>query len=507
VLLRRAVATVIPDGPARNTLDQGAVDRFASAPGSPAARALANGKPVLLTGEEVQVELEAADPVRAREIRTFGVRSWLLVPMFARGAALGVALFVRFSRAHAFEADDVLLAQEFVARAAVCIDNASRYTRERATALALQRGLIPERLPVLATVETAARRLSRGGRADPGGTWFDVIPLSGARTALVIGEAGGQGLYSAVVMGWLRTAVRTLADLDMAPVELLTHLSDQVKRFQDEQGGPTPGTTAPTCLYMVFDPIAMRSTVASAGHPLPARVSPDGVVSVSRSPATSPLGSGGEPFECLEVVHRDGELLALHTQGLLAAGPEEGAALRLGRALTEATASSGSTPGEIADAALRLLVPDGPPTEDMSLLVARLHGLPPDRHALWELRDAPESVGRARGLVLAKLAEWDLEELGFTTELLVSELVTNAIRYGSPPVRLRLIRDRRLICEVGDGSSTSPHVRRALETDEGGRGLYLVSQLASLWGTRYHARGKTIWAEQPLPAEAAADGV
>ncbi|WP_431947058.1 SpoIIE family protein phosphatase [Actinacidiphila sp. bgisy167] len=506
VLLRRAVATMIPGGPARNTLDQGDVDRFASAPGSPAARALANGKPVLLTGEEMQVELEAADAARAEEIRAFGVRSWLLVPMFARGAALGVALFVRFSRAHAFEADDVRLAQEFVARAAVCIDNASRYTRERATALALRRSLMPERLPALATVETAARRLSRGGDAEPGGTWFDVIPLSGARTALVIGEAGGHGLYSAVEMGRLRTAVRTLADLDMAPVELLTHLSDQVKRFQDEQGGPTPGTTAPTCLCMVFDPISMHSAVASAGHPLPAHVSPNGVVSVSRSPATSPLGSGGEPFECLEVVHRDGELLVLHTQGLLAAGPEEEAALRLSRALTEATASSGNTPGEIADAALRLLVPDGPPTEDMSLLVARLHRLPPDRHALWELRDAPESVGRARGLVLAKLAEWHLEELGFTTELLVSELVTNAIRYGSPPVRLRLIRDRRLICEVGDGSSTSPHVRRALETDEGGRGLYLVSQLASLWGTRYHARGKTNWAEQPLPAEPAADG-
>lgn len=108
-------------------------------------------------------------------------------------------------------------------------------------------------------------------------------------------------------------------------------------------------------------------------------------------------------------------------------------------------------------------------------------------------------MSRARALATAKLAEWGLAELEFSTELVVSELVTNALRHGSPPIHLRLIRDRTLICEVTDGSSTSPHVRRALETDEGGRGLYMVAQLAELWGTRYHTRGKTIWAQQPLP--------
>ncbi|WP_431962918.1 SpoIIE family protein phosphatase [Actinacidiphila sp. bgisy160] len=498
VPLRRAAATMVPGGPAQTVVPPGAVDDFASQPGTPAARALATGKPVLLTGEELLVELEAADPARAERIRGIDVRSWLLVPMSARGAALGVVLFVRFTRAHAFEADDVLLAQEFVTRAAVCIDNASRYTRERATALALRRNLLPRRLPAVATVEAASRHLSRGGRAEPGGTWFDVIPLSGARTALVIGEAGGHGLQSAVSMGRLRTAVRTLADLDMTPEELLTHLSDQVTRFHEEQGGLTPGTPAPTCLYTIFDPITMRSAMASAGHALPARVSPDGKVSVTGTPATPALGTGGVPFECQEVTHADGDLLALYTDGLLAPESGDEAALRLGEAL--AGAGPGSGPGEIADEALRRLVPGGHPGEDMALLVARLRRLPPDRYATWELVNEPESVGQARGMVIAKLAEWDLAELEFTTELLVSELVTNAIRYGSPPVRLRLIRDRRLICEVGDGSSTSPHIRRALETDEGGRGLYLVSQVASLWGTRYHPRGKTIWAEQPLPA-------
>ncbi|MEU4098939.1 SpoIIE family protein phosphatase [Streptomyces sp. NPDC026673] len=501
--LRRAAATMVPDGPAQTVVPPGAVDHFASLPGTPAARALATRKPVLLTGEELLVELEAADPARAEAVRDYAVRSWLLVPMFARGAALGVALFVRFTRAHSFEADDVLLAQEFVTRAAVCIDNASRYTRERATALALQRNLLPQRLPALRTMEAASRRLPRGGRTGPGGAWFDVIPLSGARTALVIGDAGGHGLHSAVSMGRLRTALRTLADLDMAPEELLTHLSDQVKRFHEEQGGPPPGAAAPTCLYTIFDPITMRCATASAGHPMPACVSADGRVTVADAPTAPALGTAGVPFECAEVTHDEGDLLALYTEGLLGGDSGKEAAARLCEAL--AGTSPEQDPGRIADEALRRLIPGEHPEGHLALLLARLHRLPADRHATWDLALEPESVGRARGLAIAKLGEWGLEELEFCTELLVSELVTNAIRYGSPPVRLRLIRDRRLICEVGDGSSTSPHIRRALETDEGGRGLYLVSQLASLWGTRYHARGKTIWAEQPLPAASGAD--
>ena len=90
-------------------------------------------------------------------------------------------------------------------------------------------------------------------------------------------------------------------------------------------------------------------------------------------------------------------------------------------------------------------------------------------------------------------------ELAFTTELILSELVTNAIRYGSGPIRVRLLRDRSLICEVSDGSSTSPHLRYAATTDEGGRGLFLVAQFTERWGTRYTPDGKVIWAEQPLP--------
>lgn len=264
----------MPGGPGETVVATGDVDPFASGAGAHFAQALASGEPLLLTGDEVTAKLSAVDPRRAALVRGYRVHSWLLVPMSARGAALGAAVFVRFKRPHAFEADDVLLAEEFVARAAVCIDNARRYTRERNTALALQRSLLPQRMPVLSAVEAASRYLSASGRTVLGGAWFDMIPLSGAQVALLVGDVAGNDLHSAVTMGRLRTAVRTLADLGLSPEELLTHLDDQVNRFQDEHD--VGGAAGTTCVYAVFDPITRRCAMARAGHPPPARVSETG---------------------------------------------------------------------------------------------------------------------------------------------------------------------------------------------------------------------------------------
>ncbi|GAA0691640.1 SpoIIE family protein phosphatase [Kitasatospora atroaurantiaca] len=502
VPLRRAASSSVPGGPGGAAVVTGDVDPLTSGAGSLFARALASRELVLLTGEELLAELTAAWPDRAALAREHGVRSWLLVPMAARGAVLGAVVFVRFGGRRAFEADDELLAEEFVARAAVCIDNASRYTRERTTALALQRSLLPQHLPVLGAVEAAWRYLPASGHTVLGGDWFDVIPLSGARVALVVGDVTGHGLHSAVTMGRLRTAVRTLADLDLSPEELLTRLDEQVHRLQDgRREGLTGGAAGTTCVYALFDPITRRCVLARAGHPPPVRVSADGKVELLDLPCGPPLGLGGAPFESSEVTLTDGDLLVLYTDGLVESRDQsiDVGTERLREALSDPQVPSFPRPGDICAAVTRQLLPEHP-QEDAALLVARVHALGPDRHVTWELASEPEVVGRARTLAARKLAEWGLEELEFTTELVVSELVTNAIRYGNPPITLRLIRDRSLICEVSDGSSTSPHVRRALDTDEGGRGLYMVAQLVQLWGTRYHARGKTIWAEQPLPA-------
>ncbi len=143
------------------------------------------------------------------------------------------------------------------------------------------------------------------------------------------------------------------------------------------------------------------------------------------------------------------------------------------------------------------LVPSRP-IDDVALLIARTHVLPPDDVASWSLPLEPASAARARALTSAKLTEWGLEHLAFTTELIASELITNVYRYASGPATLRLIRERSLVCEVSDTSHTSPHLRRARTTDEGGRGLFLVAQMTERWGTRYTREGKTVWTEQPL---------
>lgn len=148
---------------------------------------------------------------------------------------------------------------------------------------------------------------------------------------------------------------------------------------------------------------------------------------------------------------------------------------------------------------LGALLPDLP-QDDVALLLARTRTLGADQVAAWDIASEPEAVAGARRYAVEQLAAWGLDDSAFITELIVSELVTNAIRYGRPPVRLRLIHDRSLVCEVSDASGAAPHLRRARLSDEGGRGLMLVAQLAQRWGTRHTGEGKIIWTEQDLPA-------
>ncbi|MBB5928504.1 SpoIIE family protein phosphatase [Streptomyces echinatus] len=434
---------------------------------------------------------------RGERVREFGIHSSMSVPVQARGLTLGVAVLTRHRRRDAFTADDVLLAEEITTRAAVCIDNARRYSRERETALALQRSLLPRSLPRTAALEASSRYLP-AARAGVGGDWFDVIPLSGMRVAMVVGDVVGHGIQASATMGRLRTAVRTLADIDLAPDELLTHLDDLVLRLSDESGGEgSPGEVGATCLYAVYDPVSRRCTVARAGHPAPVLMRPGGRPCLLDLPAGPPLGVGGLPFESAEVELPEGTVLALYTDGLVLARDRDGDASRelLYQALGQDTDSLDTT----CDRVLHSLLPSGGAADDVALLVARTQGLPADQVATWDIPADPALVAPIRKQVVEKLDDWSLSEASFTTELVVSELVTNAIRYGSHPIRLRLIHDATtLICEVSDTSHTAPHLRRAKIFDEGGRGLLLVAQLTQRWGSRHTAEGKTIWAELPL---------
>ena len=498
VALRRVAHQSIFEGVPEAVVKPGDVDVHPES--FPSARCLATGK-AILTGVDHPTFMAATghNPARAATIRKYGLHSVLSVPIRARGVTLGVAVFVRGQRPEPFEYDDLLLAEGLTARAALSLDNARRYTRERTTALALQRSLLPQRLPEQSAVEVASRYLPASAHAGVGGDWFDVIPLSGARVALVVGDVVGHGIHASATMGRLRTAVRTLADVDLPPGELLTRLDDLVSRLSAEadadNGDDAENDVGATCLYAVYDPVSRRCSLARAGHPLPVLVTPDGAVGFLDLPAGPPLGLGGLPFESTEIELSAGSILALYTDGLIESrGHDIDIGLeRLRRALTHPEPSLETT----CDNVLKAVLPDRP-ADDVALLLARTHALEGNRVATWDLPADPAIVADTRKQVATRLAGWGLDDAAFITGLVVSELVTNAIRHARSPIQLRLIRDRTLICEVSDGSSTAPHLRRARHFDEGGRGLLLVSQLTQRWGTRQTPHGKTIWAEQAL---------
>nr|WSZ17376.1 SpoIIE family protein phosphatase [Streptomyces canus] len=497
VMLRRVAYQSVLEGSPEVVVERGTVAAYPD--DSTAARCLTTGRPLIENVTTSSMDRVASQtPDRAERMRRYGFHSVLGVPMRARGITLGVATFSRHRRPEPFEQDDLLLGEEITARAAVCIDNARRYTRERRTSLTLQSSLLPQRLPPQAAVDVASRYLPASTQAGVGGDWFDVIPLSGARVALVVGDVVGHGIQASATMGRLRTAVRTLADVDLPPDELLTHLDDLVIHLSAEadSAAGTTGDIGATCLYAVYDPVSRRCTLARAGHPVPAVATPDGAVEFPDVPAGPPLGLGGLPFEATEIELPEGSLLALYTDGLV---EDRGRDIDTGLdALREVLARPASSLESTCDTVVRTLLPDRP-ADDVALLIARTRALDAAHVATWDVPHDPSAVAEARKNTCRQLATWGLEEAAFVTELVVSELVTNAIRYGGAPIQLRLIRDRNLICEVSDASNTAPHLRRARTYDEGGRGLLLVAQLTQGWGTRQTHTGKTIWAEQALP--------
>ncbi|MFG2626993.1 SpoIIE family protein phosphatase [Streptomyces sp. NPDC048473] len=504
VALASAVSDALPvtaaPGPGTGPPALGAVHRFSY--NSPCAIALRTGHVEDVPGDD----------------RGF-VQSTLAVPMVAHDTVVGLVQFSRTKGSEPFGERDRALATELAARAAVCIDNARLYRREHERALILQRSLLPPGDPVAAGLDIACRYLPGNTATEVGGDWFDVIELPGHRTALVVGDVMGRGLRAAVAMGELRTAVRTLALLDLEPAEVLSAL-DEVARGLGTPGSPSssdgfgggaqwPSRAAhksreadlsevylATCVYAVYDPVTRRCTFANAGHLPPAVVEPGEPAMLLDVPPGMPLGVGGEPFEEVEVELKEGALLALYTDGLVESRDhplDEGL-----DALRGALVEPERPLEDVCDHVLTTLdTRHG--EDDIALLMARIQGMEADAVGDWRLPPEPRSVGRARELARGQLLAWDLEELVDTTELLVSELVTNALRYGEGEIRLRLLRDRTLVCEVWDAGLVQPRRRRARDTDEGGRGLQLVGLLSVAWGSRRTPRGKTVWFELALP--------
>jgi anti-sigma regulatory factor (Ser/Thr protein kinase) len=491
--MRRTAVGGITDAPPF----QGVGDNVVLKSTTPQARSLMTGQSVLEPDIKDAAWWLSRDPAQGELFRELQIHSLITIPLSARDTVLGVVSFFRSRNADPFGDDDRSLAEDLATRAAVCIDNARRYTREHSTAIVLQRALLPRALPEQSAIEAAFHY--QPAESGVGGDWFDVIPLSGARTALVMGDVVGHGLNAAVVMGRLRTAVLNFASLDLPPDELLTHMDSLVRRLDSEKGDDTAEdeTTeiiGATCLYAIYDPTTQMCSFARAGHLPPAVVPPDGQARFLDSPPGLPLGVGGLPFTTVHVHVPEGSQLILYTDGLLNGRRDIDAGLDQ---LMHVLARPGRKPEETCQAIVDSLVTEHP-DDDIAIIVARTRAFADDKMLRMELPPDPSAVSDMRGRVAEQLAQWGLVEQAFAVELILSELVTNAMRYGRPPIRLRLLRDRTLTCEVFDGSATSPHLMLATETDEGGRGLFLVAQLARAWGTRYTADGKVIWAELNL---------
>ncbi|MER6750211.1 SpoIIE family protein phosphatase [Streptomyces fungicidicus] len=477
--------------PEPNELDSVGAELCTVRPGSALAEVLRGVRPVFTDAPAARAALPELLGEDGASVVPDGQRA-ILAPLRGRRRVIGAALFLRRPERIPFEADDLLVAAQLATHSALGIDKAVLYGREAYIADELQRTMLPENLPRCTGVRLASRYLPAAETARVGGDWYDAIPLPGSRVALVVGDVMGHSMTSAAIMGQLRTTAQTLAGLDLPPQEVLHHLDEQAQRLGVDRMA--------TCLYAVYDPVSHRITIANAGHPPPILLELGGRAEVLRVPAGAPIGVGGVDFEAVELDAPAGATLLLYTDGLVESrlrdvwtGIEQ---LREKLAATaQLTGPDHPPPLEaLCDEVLDMLGP-GDRDDDIALLAARFDGIAPSDVAYWFLEPEDAAPGRARRLARRALSRWGLEELSDSVELLVSEVVTNAVRYATRPVTLRLLRTDVLRCEVGDDVPQLPRLRQARATDEGGRGLYLVNRLARRWGATRLSTGKVVWFE------------
>ncbi|WP_327127539.1 SpoIIE family protein phosphatase [Streptomyces sp. NBC_01727] len=458
---------------------------------TPFFQCMVTGEPVLIPYVSEEMSNRISGEFEKRDLRPLIThRSLLIVPLKARDVVLGFMVLMRRPGREPFDDMDRTTGAELAARAGLVLDNARMYTYQENVADTLQDSMLPQVEPRMAGCDIATRYLPGARLGRIGGDWFDSVKLPGSRTAFVVGDVMGHGLNSAAMMGQLRTAVLTMATMEMPPAQLLRNLDDLAQRLGEQY--------LATCLYAVYDPIHSELQIANAGHIPPVLVrAEDGRAELLDLPTGAPIGVGGVAFETATVQVRPGDRLVLCTDGLVEVrGQDIGAGLA---ALCASAAHPAASMDDACDTIIRALNPKGGRKDDVALLMARLNGIPDGDVAEWQLALDPREVARARRLVRGKLLDWDLPEAVESAELMVSELVTNAVKHGrTHHIGLRLVRTGALLCEVSDDEPAPAALLNASAHDEFGRGLLVVSGLAREWGTSTTARGKTVWFEQAL---------
>ncbi|MDI5970844.1 SpoIIE family protein phosphatase [Streptomyces sp. SL13] len=425
-----------------------------------------------------------------------GLGSLITAPLLARGRCLGLVRFGRSSHRDPLDADDLKLAEELATRTALSLDNARMYEEERRIAVALQRDMLPGEHEITGRpgLEVASHYRSTSRSAKVGGDWFDVIPLSGHRVALVVGDMMGHDIQAAAGMGQLRTAMHTLARLDLEPVDLLTRLDDIVQN--------SPAMQHATCVYAVYNTVTRACGIVNAGHPPPVLRHRDGSTEIVAVDPGVPLGIGlgGTEFAVVDIELPEDSTLVLYTDGLIERRGED---IEVGieslRSALGGPAPAGEALQELCDGLVTALVDLGG-DDDLAVLMARAPSTPEHCWIRCKLPPEPRSVPLVRDLVRRTLHDWDLDALRDTVELLMSELVTNSVRHARGQVEIQMARGETLVVEVADDDERLPHLTRAADDDERGRGLTLVGDIAAQWGARSIDSGKVVWFELPLPA-------
>ncbi len=479
-------------------------------PDNPAHQALATRRPVLFTiDDRVIRSVHVQEPSRysaEAHFERMAVDMVIVVPLLVGRQFFGVAYFGIGQSRRRYTDWDVQTAAELGSRISNAVANAHAYARQRTAAITLQRGLLPHNTPALEGLDIAWRYEPGTAGTEVGGDWFDVIGLSAGRVALVIGDVMGRGLAAAAVMGQVRTAVRAFAALDLPAADVLTHLDDLVQTI-----GSGPEDTLVSCIYAIFEPATGTICLANAGHLDPVLARPGGEVLLLAGRGDIILGVGGQTFSETRHPFPAGSTLALFTDGLVESPSidiDEGCR-RLQRTLRTLTSLNTNIPtddlDETADRLLSLLDRGEGYDDDVALLLVR--ATTTATTATTSIAPEPRAARSARATVLAALDDWGVAEDAFTVELLVSELVTNAIRYAHTPSRLVLRRGQHaLYVEVSDEDTRVPRLLHPTFDDEGGRGLQLVAELATHWGARPTRTGKTVWFQLDIPNNAMQNG-
>ncbi|HYJ76682.1 MAG TPA: SpoIIE family protein phosphatase [Kineosporiaceae bacterium] len=428
-------------------------------------------------------EAVAPNPASARVARQMRMRSAIAVPLQARGRVVGVLSLVDTVSGRRQGEEDLVLARRLADRAAVAIDNARLHHRERERGLTLQRSLLPERLPSVPGLRTAARYLpARSGGGEVGGDWYDVVRLPGGRVAIVVGDVMGRGLPAAALMGQLRAALRAYAVQDQAPAEVLTSADELVRGLADD--------VLVTCVYAVLDPRDGSLAVANAGHVPPLLLGGPGEEPVTLEATGPPLGAGGrEDYGELTAVVAPGRTVVLYTDGLVETREAD-----LGTGLQQLAARLAAGPADL-DALAADLTRGPERDDDVAVLLVRTDAVTRPATVRLDIGGDPREAARARAVALETLQAWgEPPAVCDVAQLVVSELVTNALRYGAGTVAMQLSRhDDGVVVEVYDEGVGTPRRRRAGADEEGGRGLLLVAAVAAAWGVRTRGGGKVVW--------------